>query len=114
MVETEAARIASEARTQGASVIADTLLGVAIHRDDCGRILLVIGRESIPLYCRILTGGSRTELAALLDDALGYGNSFCERVLRSLLRDDRQRAKQLAGGLIELAAERIRGSLLPS
>jgi len=74
-------------------------------------LLYWMGKESIPLYCRILTGGSPTDLARLLTAAFGHGNLLCERIFRDLMPDDQQGARQLAERLCELATDRIETAL---
>lgn len=59
---------------------------------------------------------SGTDLASLLARSRQRGLQESDLVQLGLMQQRRGRnfPRQLAGGLIELAAERIRGSLLPS
>jgi len=75
-------------------------------------LLFWMGKESVPLYCRILTGGSPTTLEKFLKDAFFSGIFICERMCNAQFPDDPSRAKQLSQVLIEEATKRIRDAMV--
>ena len=74
-------------------------------------LLYWMGKECIPLYCRILAGESPEKLKQLLGDIYASGNFICEHTYRILMPDDPAGARQLSEELIRLASGRIQSAL---